>query len=289
MTEEKLIVIGCDDTVSLSAVLNRIKDVTSFAHNVISATRVSDLINISKSVAADLLILCFRNNQLALNDVTRLLNKPGLPILCLTRQFENSSLRWAAGSIVFTCPLEHINSGEYLSSRINSVFMLMALAAPKQMANNFAVSLTQIKKEDDSRNMSRYVLELDKKVEVLQKVKERIADLYKHVDERTRAELTSIINAIKLSANDNKLWDDFKLHFEQTNPAFLRQLSAIYPSLTPIDLKYCCYLKMNMSNDDIKNILGINQESVRTHKYRLKRKMLLPADLDLRTYLKSVG
>ena len=44
-----------------------------------------------------------------------------------------------------------------------------------------------------------------------------------------------------------------------------------------------------MSNDDIKNILGINQESVRTHKYRLKRKMSLPNELDLSTYLRSVG
>jgi DNA-binding CsgD family transcriptional regulator len=45
---------------------------------------------------------------------------------------------------------------------------------------------------------------------------------------------------------------------------------------------------MNMSNDHIGNLLGINQESVRTHKYRLKKKMSLPREQDLRTYLRSV-
>jgi hypothetical protein len=44
-----------------------------------------------------------------------------------------------------------------------------------------------------------------------------------------------------------------------------------------------------MSNDDIKNLLGINQESVRTHKYRLKKKMSLAPNQDLRSYLLTVG
>ncbi len=42
-----------------------------------------------------------------------------------------------------------------------------------------------------------------------------------------------------------------------------------------------------MSNEDIRFILGINQESVRTHKYRLKKKMVLDKDQDLRMYIQS--
>ena len=44
---------------------------------------------------------------------------------------------------------------------------------------------------------------------------------------------------------------------------------------------------MNMSNHDIKNLLNINQESVRTHKYRLKRKLGLRKEEDLRTYFQQ--
>jgi len=132
-------------------------------------------------------------------------------------------------------------------------------------------------------------MELDQKVEVLMKVKDRIADLYPRVDDPTRTELTSIVNSIRQSANDNKLWEDFKLYFEKTNPDFLYLLVQRHPGLTPKDLKYCCYLKMNMANDDIRTLLGINQESVRTHKYRLKKKLVLPKEQDLRSYLRSVG
>ena len=54
MTLEKLILIGCDDTVVLSGLLSSIKGAT-FPNHVISATRVSDLISIVKSTGADLI------------------------------------------------------------------------------------------------------------------------------------------------------------------------------------------------------------------------------------------
>jgi DNA-binding CsgD family transcriptional regulator len=179
--------------------------------------------------------------------------------------------------VVFTFPLSQVRNAGYLNSQINSILRLgdgQPLHQPAQTP---------------SPNLSRYVLELDHKKEVLNKVKDRIAGLFPKVDDPTRGELLSIVNAIKLSANNKELWDDFKRLFEETDPGFLLTLAAKYPFLTPVDLKYCCYLKMNMSNDDIRNIFGISLESVRTHKYRLKKKLALSKNIDLRAYLRSVG
>jgi len=46
MAQEKLIVIGCDDMVNLSIVLNNIRGALNFTNNIISATRISDMIGI---------------------------------------------------------------------------------------------------------------------------------------------------------------------------------------------------------------------------------------------------
>jgi DNA-binding CsgD family transcriptional regulator len=286
MSVLKSIIIGCDDTVSLAAVLNNVKETEHYSHTIISAARISDFFGIVKSMDADLIILCFRNNQLALNDINYFVNKPEIPILILTRTLEAEKLQWNYGNIVFTYPMEHVGKGDFLTPRIHSIF-LMNYAATKKNTENSLVEKT-IQPDHKTENLSRYVLELDQKVEVLMKVKERILDLYSAVGDSTRNELISIVNSIKLCANDNKLWDDFKLYFERTNPKFLLSLARKHPELTPKDLKYCCYLKLNMTNDDIRNLLGINQESVRTHKYRLKKKMELPRDLDLVTYLRNV-
>lgn len=289
MPVEKRIVIGCDDTATLSFILNSMKDTTYFSAAIITAIRLSDLAGLVKSLDIDLIILCFRNNQSVLNDYVSYIKKTAVPVLCLARRSENETLCWNKNIIVFTYPLEHINREGYLHSRINSILLLRPESSKVTTGSSFADAAIQRNLPDNNRNLSRYVMELDQKMEMLLKIKDRIAELYPRVNDPAKAELLSIVNSIKMSANNNKLWDDFKLYFEETNPGFLLQLAQKYPLLTPIDLKYCCYLKMNMSNDDIRNLLGINQKSVRTHKYRLKKKMALSKDQDLVSYLRAVA
>ena len=279
MNLERSIVIGSDHPTTLPFLMDSLKLNTSFSYNIVSANRLVDLINITKSLSPDLIILSFRNNQHILTDFISYLREIETPILCLAKRKENELLRWDKKSIVFTYPLECLKNEDCLHSQIQSIFLLKK--EPTTIKLNKAL--------EDSKNLSRYVMELDQKVEVLLKVKERISCLYPNVDDPTRIELNSIANSIKTSINDNKLWDDFKLYFEKTNPNFLFALSEKHPELTIKDLKYCCYLKMNMTNNDITNLLGINQESVRTHKYRLKKKMAFPKELDLINYLRSVA
>jgi DNA-binding CsgD family transcriptional regulator len=289
MTQEKLVLIGCDDTIVLSALLSSIRGGTFFPNQAISVTRVTDLIGIVKSLDPDLIILCFYNNQHVLNDLNSFAGKHSIPLLCLSRTFGSEMLRWLPDNVVFPYQLEQLNKQQNLVPVINSILNLRSEFGFKPATNGLTEAAIQSDRSDSNRNLSRYVMELDQKAEILLKIKDRIAELYQRVDDPTRIELLSIVNAIKMSSNNNKLWDDFKLYFEQTDPNFLLLLAQKYPDLTPIDLKYCCYIRMNMSNDDIGNLLGINLESVRTHKYRLKKKMSLAREQDLRNYLRSVN
>ena len=286
MPLKKSIVVGCDNASYLAMVLNGIRETESFSYNIISATSSNDLCGIVKALQTDLVILSFRNNQHVLNHFHSS-QKKQVPVLCLTQPAEYEKLRWADQHIVFTCPLELARHGEHFSPRLQSIFLLGAAQEQPAVPATLAGQALRARYEQTS-DLSRYVLELDQKTEVLSKVRERIVELYPEVDDATRSKLISIVNSIKVAANDNKLWDDFKLYFERTNPNFLLALAQKYPELTSKDLKYCCYLKMNMSNDDIRHLLGINQESVRTHKYRLKKKMNLSKDQDLIHFLHCV-
>jgi len=289
VNEEKLILIGCDDAENLAVVMNSLKG-SSFNNSIVTSTRVPDLVAISKSINPDLIISCFRNNQAVLNEFSSFIRKTETPILCLARKMETDHLHWTSNSIVFTYPLEHAGNSDHLNSRINSILLLGGGNTKKQKETSLAeTAMQQNRYTTGNRNMSRMVLELDQKVDILLKVKDRITNLFPKVDDPTRAELTYIVNSIKSSVNNNKLWEDFKFYFVKTNPGFLLQLAEKYPALTQNDLKYCCYLKMNMTNDDIRELLGINQESVRTHKYRLKKKLSLSKEQSLRSYLQSVN
>ncbi|NTE05714.1 hypothetical protein G6M26_20980 [Agrobacterium tumefaciens] len=289
MPEERLVIIGCDDGTTMLSILNYLKETVVFKASVISATRSSDLITIVRAMQPDLVILCFRNNQVVIGDFNVFVKKPDIPILCISRKFENEVFNQAQKHIIFSYPFDHLIHYDHFISTINSIFLLREKVPSTHITTYLKSVESPAAVTDNRQNIGRYALELDQKVELLLKVKNRISCLYAEVDQPIKAELTSIVNSIKQVAQDHKLWDDFKLYFEQVNPKFLSNLMNQYPALTPIDLKYCCYMLMNMSNDDIRRLLGINQESVRTHKYRLKKKMLLSKNQDLQHFLRSVS
>jgi DNA-binding CsgD family transcriptional regulator len=286
MLEKKSIVIGCDDIMILTMILNTISTISDYTFSTVSVSRGVDLNNTINSLNPDLVILGFKKNQFLLNDNNFNSYKRDIPILYLTQNYECESLCWSKQSIVFTYPFNQINNADFLIYRIQSIFLLKKTGLQSKPATSLTEAAFQ---KNNTHKLSHYVMELDQKIEVLLKVKERISYLYPNVDDATRIELMSIVNSIKTVANDNKLWDDFKIYFEQSNPNFLLALAKKHPSLSSRDLKYCCYIKMNMSNNDITNLLGINQESVRTHKYRLKKKLTLRKEEDIISYLRTVS
>jgi len=286
MLEKKSIVIGCDDVILLTLILNAISMVSDYTFSTVSVSRGVDLKNTIHSLSPDLVILGFKQNHFILNDTNFSIDKRNIPILYLTQNYECESLCWSKQNIVFTFPYNQIKNTDFLIYRIRSIFLLKKTEPQNKPTASFAEAAFQ---KNNSDQLSHYVMELDQKVEVLLKIKERISYLYPNVDNATRIELMSIVNSIKTVANDNKLWDDFKIYFEQSNPNFLLALAKRHPSLSSRDLKYCCYIKMNMSNNDITNLLGINQESVRTHKYRLKKKLTLKKEDDIISYLRTVS
>ena len=279
MTTHENILIGSDTSASLAAIIKSLQDVNQYS--CITATRMSDIIQIAKSIQPILIILSFRDNQHIINSLLGFNKDFSIPILCLRQKNERQHLKMYENIVVFTQSFEYGIQQNNLSTNVQGILKLVQKNKQPQVSKSFVQSAMQTK------DLTRFTLELDQKKAILDKIKERIKQLYAGVDASTKTKLMSIVNTIKMSRNDRKHWDDFKHYFEDINPSFLKHLSTKFPCLTAKDLKYCCYLKMNMSNEDIRLILGINQESVRTHKYRLKKKMVLAKHQDLRNYLQT--
>ncbi|WP_422360456.1 helix-turn-helix transcriptional regulator [Reichenbachiella sp.] len=289
MLEEKSIIIGCDDTASLSCIQQVIDDIKTYRLNTISVTSEHNILGIVKSFAPSLLILGFKNNYNLLKELASISREKHIPILSYVKTVDSKTLIEFSNSAIFTFDFGHIPQPGYVKSGIKSVLRLLEGQSKPQNTAVENVLYANHPSSENPKNKSKYVLELEQRNDLLTKVKSRVKLLYSNVNDQVRSELNSIVNSIDSSLLDETLWEDFKLYFEEINPGFISVLSEKHPDLTPIDLKYCCYLKMNMSNNDIRKLLGINQESVRTHKYRLKKKMVLPKEIDLHNYVLSIA
>lgn len=84
------------------------------------------------------------------------------------------------------------------------------------------------------------------------------------------------------------VYDQFQSQFKEVYPDFFRQITTNHGKLTSVDLQLCCYIKLNQTSKMIARITGVSVRTVEGQKYRLKKKLNIPKDQDLKTYILSM-
>ncbi len=139
--------------------------------------------------------------------------------------------------------------------------------------------------EFKNKELASYTLNLIRKNEILENVKECAEEIKSAPETSVKQKLTALINLVNYSVNSDKEWETFKVHFEQVHPNFFKNLLEQYPDLTHNDLKLCALIKMNLDNRGMSMILNISQESAKVAKHRLRKKLNVPSEENLVTYL----
>lgn len=80
-------------------------------------------------------------------------------------------------------------------------------------------------------------------------------------------------------------WEAFKLHFEEVHPGFFSQLQLDYPTLSANDLRLSAYILIDLNAKEIAHIFNISPESVRKRKQRLRQKLNLEQEEDIKGLL----
>jgi DNA-binding CsgD family transcriptional regulator len=96
----------------------------------------------------------------------------------------------------------------------------------------------------------------------------------------------------RIITDSRKMDEDFesaKSDFADIHPEFITRLQEkAAESLTRLDLKYCAYIRMGLSNKEIANRLAVEAKSIRMARYRLKQKLNLQKEESLDTFLSTI-
>ena len=132
-------------------------------------------------------------------------------------------------------------------------------------------------------------MHLIQKNDVLLKIKEQMTKLK---DTAVTVDNTVDLKKILKTLNDeNKVeehWQQFSQHFDTVHHNFLAKLKKLYPDLTPNEQKLCAYLKMNMSTKEMAQLMNISVRGVEISRYRLRKKLGVPAGTNLFNFLDAV-
>lgn len=86
-----------------------------------------------------------------------------------------------------------------------------------------------------------------------------------------------------LSSEDD--WAIFQTNFDRIHENFFRNLHSKYPELTSNDLRFCAYLRLNLSSKDIAHLLNITLKGVEVGRYRIRKKIGIPSTKSLTEFM----
>jgi hypothetical protein len=132
--------------------------------------------------------------------------------------------------------------------------------------------------------LAAVAMHLLQKSELLTMIREELVRLRKADNDMPSEELKKLIRILNQESKMDKDWDQFAAYFDTTHSDFLKAIKEVHPLLSVHELKLCAYLKMNLSSKEIAQLLNISVRGVEVSRYRLRKKLLLPTEINLFDY-----
>ncbi|MEQ8240050.1 MAG: tetratricopeptide repeat protein [Cyclobacteriaceae bacterium] len=144
--------------------------------------------------------------------------------------------------------------------------------------------------EQTNRELAAYTVNYVQKNKVFEELKNIVVQVKTNqkTDPTLKEKFKQLERAINSQLNSERDWDDFKVRFQTLHSNFFDKLMAQNESLTNNELRLSALIKLNLSMKEVANILGISSESVKTARYRLKKKLNLPSELSLNDFFNTI-
>lgn len=139
--------------------------------------------------------------------------------------------------------------------------------------------------EHQNRQLTSQALTISRRNEMVEEIIEAIVS---QRDISNNPDLVKSIKDLKTQLKDHNQWESFFMHFEGVNQNFITTLKERHPHLNASEIRFICYVYMNLSHKEIASILNISPESCRKRKERITKKLKLPENTNLFDYISTI-
>ncbi|WP_462249749.1 tetratricopeptide repeat protein [Ekhidna sp.] len=149
------------------------------------------------------------------------------------------------------------------------------------------LEVQKLKDEINSKNkeITSYTISFLQKNQLMEELKMQINEMKKTSDISTNKELTRFNRIVDSTFRSDEEWKTFEVTFNQMHDDFFTELKQAYPDISNAELKLCALLRLNMNLKESAKMLGIAPDSVKTARYRLRKKLKLKTEDNLIDFL----
>lgn len=141
--------------------------------------------------------------------------------------------------------------------------------------------------EAKNKELTLLSLQVVTKNELLTDISETTSKLYK-ANLMNEISYNNLKKIIKENLNVEKDWGQFKSMFEKVNQDFFIKIKQIGPELSENELRLCAYLRINLANHEIARILNVSPGTIKTNRYRIRKKLNLENKTTLEDYIRCI-
>jgi len=139
-----------------------------------------------------------------------------------------------------------------------------------------------------NKQLSTQLLRGIEKDRALQKVHTELKKLLKKSPDHMQEMISPLLKTIEHNKVSDKDWEAFRFYFEGVHRGFDEKLTSNFPLLTAQDLRHCALIRSKLNINECANLLGISPDSVKTSRYRLKKKLQLGPQQSLLDFLMTI-
>ena len=171
-----------------------------------------------------------------------------------------------------------------------TVILLIGFLIASWKKNNTIIlkhRLLEKETEEKSKELINLSLSLLKIKQFVSSLLGDLQSIHKESGPKQQVKIEKLINRIEFHKHYEEDWERLKMHFDTIHSGFFARLKSKYPELTQSELRHCTYIKLQMFTSEIAQMLNIDNKSVQASRYRIKKKMQLPQDVDLKKFLED--
>lgn len=168
------------------------------------------------------------------------------------------------------------------------ILFVMTIRGLKK-SNKLEIKIQKVSNELAQKNKEivNYALNIVQHKHFLRNIKDELNLFSKKVPREELLDLDRVITKLSFYDDHEEEWERLKVHFDSVHSGFFSKLKSKCPQLTQTELEHCSFIKLQLPTKEIARMLNIDPKSVQASRYRIKKKMNLPLESDLREFIEK--
>ena len=158
-----------------------------------------------------------------------------------------------------------------------------------QLENDKTQMRLQAKSQELTRILHDEANRQEEFVFVTEELNKAIRELQGHNVKKADERLQALRQRLEQNNRDDSIdWQRFEENYDEVNAGFCKRLTEMYPWMNKQERKLCIYIRMGMLTKEMAPLLGLSTRGVEMLRYRMRCKMNLEAQANLKDHLTKI-